>query len=365
MPADHSSLPVRYVNGNAMRAEAETAAAQGVSDSQVQGERHKGRRPGIRGSSSWDQGWVHTCAVVPPRAVVAAGAVVWRSGPEEMELLIVHRPRHGDWSVPKGKLDPGEQLPATAVREVFEETSVAIRLGLPLAQAEYDVLRPKPVTKRVSYWVGRPIGSGELTHVPDNEIDAVRWVGVSRVKKLLTYDRDRELVQRLLELHKTSWHKTRAVIVLRHAHAHPRSKWKGKDQLRPLSDQGHLEAKQLVPLLAAYGVTRVVSSTSTRCMQTVEPYLEHIGAELVTDAGFSEEDASPRRIAKRLGTLATDEEPTVLCTHRPVLPLVMSALGIRPEQLDPADVLVAHRRRGRVVGTERHRAAQNGPNGTA
>ena len=66
--------------------------------------------------------------MVAPRTVLAAGAAVWRSGKAEMELLVVHRPRHGDWSLPKGKLDPGERLPVTAVREVLEETSVPIRL---------------------------------------------------------------------------------------------------------------------------------------------------------------------------------------------------------------------------------------------
>jgi 8-oxo-dGTP diphosphatase len=292
--------------------------------------------------------------VVASRTVLAAGAAVWRSGKGEMELLVVHRPRHGDWSLPKGKLDPGERLPVTAVREVLEETSVPIRLGLPLSTVEYDVKNPKPMTKRVSYWVGRPIGSGDLAHVPDNEIDSVRWVGVSEIDEVLTYDRDRELVDQLLELRKKSWHKTRSVVVLRHAHALPRAKWTGDDQLRPLSEQGLREAHELVPLLAAYGVSQVVTSPSTRCVQTVEPYVEHLGAEMVVDEGLSEEEADPRKVAKRLRILSVDERPTVLCTHRPVLPLVLAALGLQPEPLELAQIVVVHRRRGRSVGTETH-----------
>src|SRR4028119_2057106 len=222
------------------------------------------------------------CTLAPvaaPRTVLAAGAVVRRPSEDDLELLVVHRPRHGDWSLPKGKLDPGEQLRVTAVREVLEETSVPIRLGLPLTQMRCEVSRPKPMTKEVSYWVGRPIGSGDLSHVPDEEIDGVRWVVASQANQLLTYERDHALVQQLLDLRKRSWHKTRAVIVLRHAHAVARSKWEGKDQLRPLSDQGLREAHELVPLLGAFGVSRVVSSPSTRCVQSVEPYVEHLGAD--------------------------------------------------------------------------------------
>ena len=290
--------------------------------------------------------------MVHPRPVLAAGAVVWRPAKDDLELLVVHRPRHGDWSLPKGKVDPDEQLPVTAVREVLEETSVPIRLGLPLAQMRYEVTRPKPMTKHVSYWVGRPIGSGDLSHVPDDEIDEVRWVSASRVKKLLTYERDHELVEQLLNLRERSWHKTRALIVLRHAHAVARSKWEGKDQLRPLSEQGLREAHELVPLLGAFGVSRVVSSPSTRCVQSVEPYLEHLGAALVLDDGLSEEEADPRKVAKRLRTLAADQRPTVLCTHRPVLPMVLAALGVQPEPLALAGMVVVHRRRGRMIATE-------------
>jgi 8-oxo-dGTP diphosphatase len=280
--------------------------------------------------------------------------VVWRPGGGEIEVLAIHRPAHGDWTIPKGKLDPGERLPVTAVREVLEETSVPIRLGLPISVVEYEVTRPRPLTKRVSYWVGRPLGAGEITHRANHEVDDVRWVASSQAPGLLTYDRDRELVTSLLELERTARHKTRPLVVLRHGHAHARARWKGPDQLRPLSDQGLREAHQLVPMLAAYGVTRVVSSSSTRCVQTVKPYAEHLGAEVVTDAGLSEERADPHTVAKRLRTVAADDRPTVLCTHRPVLPLVLAALGVSPQRLEPAGLLVAHRRRGRVVGTEVH-----------
>jgi 8-oxo-dGTP diphosphatase len=292
--------------------------------------------------------------VPAPRKVLAAGAVVWRPAGDDIELLVIHRPTHGDWTIPKGKVDPGERLPVTAVREVLEETSVPIRLGLPISTIEYEVARPEPILKQVSYWVGRPIGSGQISHTGDHEVDEVRWVTAAKAPERLTYARDRELVAQLLELRKKSWHKTRAVIVLRHARAVARSKWEGEDSLRPLSEQGLREAHELVLLLAAYGVTRVVSSSSTRCTQTVEPFVEHLGAELVLDDGLSEEQADPRKVAKQLRALAADEQPTVLCTHRPVLPMVLAALGVAPEPIQPSGFVVVHRRRGRGVGIERY-----------
>lgn len=281
--------------------------------------------------------------------------MVWRPGQEEIEVLVIHRTSRRDWSFPKGKLDPGERLPATAVREVLEETSVPIRLGLPISTVQYDVTKPKLLTKRVSYWVGRPLSTGDVTHGADDEVDDVRWVPVSKAPGLLTYERDHKLVAQLMQLKKASQHKTKPLIVLRHGHAHPRAKWKQPDQLRPLSAQGLREAHRLVPLLAAYGVTRVISSSSTRCVQTVDPYVEHLGAEVTIDAGLSEERATGKAVTKRLRELVPDDRPTALCTHRPVLGLVLAALGLPPQQLEPAEMLIAHLRRGRVVGQETHR----------
>jgi len=287
--------------------------------------------------------------------VLAAGAVVWRPGSEDIEILVVHRPSHGDWTLPKGKQDPGERLPVTAVREVLEETSIPVRLGLPLAEVDYPVTKPAPMTKRVSYWAARPIGSGDLAHEANAEVDEVRWVDVSEVSRLLTYDRDRDLVDRLEKLRTTSWHKTRPLVVLRHGHARPRARWDGDDRLRPLSDQGMREAHQLVPLLAAYGVTRVVSSDSARCVSTVEPYARHLGVEVEAAPELTEQQADPRTVDERLTALVAAKEAVVVCTHRPVLPLALAAIGVQPHRLEPGEMVVAHRRRGRVVGTERHR----------
>ena len=102
--------------------------------------------------------------------VLAAGAVVIRKD----AVLLVHRPRYGDWSFPKGKLDRGELAPVAAVREVLEETGVRVRLGTPLASQRYPA---GSRIKTVSYWHGRvvgdPTGDGD---VGKDQNDAGAWV---------------------------------------------------------------------------------------------------------------------------------------------------------------------------------------------
>jgi len=114
-------------------------------------------------------------------------------------------------------------------------------------------------------------------------------------------------------------------------------------------------------VLAAYGVRRLVSSSSVRCVQTLEPYAEATGRRLRSDDVLSEEDATPRRIRRLVAdqTVWLEERPAsagglVLCTHRPVLPWVFEALDLDDPGLAAGEMLVAHLRKGRVRATERH-----------
>jgi ADP-ribose pyrophosphatase YjhB (NUDIX family) len=82
------------------------------------------------------------------------------AGRGELKVALVHRPRYDDWSWAKGKLDPGEEWPVAAVREVFEETGLHVRLGRPLPSAAYTVLSgsgPR-VAKEVRYWAAEVVG---------------------------------------------------------------------------------------------------------------------------------------------------------------------------------------------------------------
>jgi 8-oxo-(d)GTP phosphatase len=281
----------------------------------------------------------------PPRAdIVAAGAVVWRPG---RQVLLVHRPRYDDWSFPKGKLDPGEPTPVAAVREVAEETGLRVRLGSPLSSQRYPVAGGR--TKDVHYWVARVVGDDDISgYLANDEIDEVAWVPTAKARHRLTYDYDRATLAQAL----AASAKTRTLVVLRHGGAEARKSWPHDDRGRPLVGAGHVQAEALVPLLAAYAVSRVATSSSTRCVQTVEPYAEAAGVPVERHDGLSEEDATAESVEAVVdGLLAT--RSAVLCTHRPVLPLVLDAIGLKRVKLDPAALLVVHHRRGEIVAVER------------
>jgi 8-oxo-dGTP pyrophosphatase MutT (NUDIX family) len=122
----------------------------------------------------------------------AAGGVVLRDRDCGLEVLVVHRPRYGDWTFPKGKAEPGEPDEACALREVEEETGLRCELGQELPATEY--LDAQGRSKRVRYWRMRPLDERiELLH----EVDEARWVPVDEARELLTYARDLALLDAL------------------------------------------------------------------------------------------------------------------------------------------------------------------------
>ncbi|HSI25902.1 MAG TPA: NUDIX hydrolase [Aeromicrobium sp.] len=298
-----------------------------------------------------------------PRVIHAAGGVVWRprapqrdGAKERVEVLLVHRPGYKDWTFPKGKPDKGESLPATATREILEETGYAVRLCHPLPETLYRV---RGGMKRVSYWVARPVGPQEKFK-PNREIDQVRWVRISEARKLLTYDHDRVLLKAFTALRDAKAHRTRTVIVLRHAVARTRTGWKADDdERRPLTKPGLLQADKLQELLGAYGVRRVITSPAVRCAETVDGYAKSIKTFLEVDDRLSEA-AKPKNVQLSVAAALSRKAPLVICTHRPTLPHVFAALGLEPIELAPAEGLVIHHRKGKVVATEpfAHRTAR-------
>jgi len=125
--------------------------------------------------------------------VQAAGGVVWRSSGDGLEILLVHRPRYDDWSLPKGKLDRGETFEDAARREVEEETGLRCELGSFLGETNYHDRKGR--SKVVRYWAMRA-GEGEFS--PDDEVDELRWVPAAEAGPELSYGFDRELVQRVI-----------------------------------------------------------------------------------------------------------------------------------------------------------------------
>ncbi|WP_245927744.1 NUDIX hydrolase [Nocardioides silvaticus] len=284
-----------------------------------------------------------------PPDIRAAGVVTFRPG---REVLLVHRPKYDDWSFPKGKLERWEHPAAAAVREVAEETGLHVRLGPPLTSQRYRTGRRM---KTVQYWTGRVVGDDDVSlYRPNDEIDQVAWVRLDKAEAMLTYPYDRETLAEAAAVRR----RTHAVVVLRHAQARSRKAWRADDALRPLLKSGLTDAQRLVPLLAAYDVDRVVSSTSTRCVQTVAPYADVADREIDTRRRLSEEHVSEKGVQKVLDQLLDHDRGGVICTHRPVLPTVYDALGLRPaeqgEELAPAELLVLHVRKAGIVSVERH-----------
>jgi len=317
--------------------------------------------------------------------ILAAGAVVWRGDVSSPEILLVHRPKYDDWTLPKGKALAGEPLPQTAVREVREETGLPITLGRPLpAQGYLRGVRPK----RVDYWaatVNEPAANGgpsdpsdnlagssspdqavsaggprqvdtSTQFMPNHEVDAIEWLRVDRAQDRLTYPRDAEVLAALLEAPTP----TAPYIFLRHAYAGLPAAWRGDDAQRPLDETGFEQAATLADVLACYGSARVLSSPTLRCTQTVVPYAARTARPVETTPALAV-DAPYQQAVEELRELLSAESPVVLCGHGEGLPALVAwacaALGAAPPidaSLGKGAFWALHVAKGAVVGTEYH-----------
>lgn len=312
--------------------------------------------------------------------VRAAGAILWRERGRHLQVALVHRPAYNDWSWPKGKPNDGEPLPIAAVREVEEETGIRVVLGQPLGSIRYRLAGGR--TKETTYWAARGDLRGpwarartEVRRAPMREIDEVRWVEAHQALRMLTYDRDRVPLRILLD----KWDDDRldswTLVIARHGRSRRRSAWKGTEADRPLTELGAHQAVALIPFLSAFGVDKVVSSPWKRCHDTVLPYADAAGLEIEVRDELTEDAHALRPKAARKVTdaeIRTPDVSVVICTHRPVLPTIMSLLAaVAPARLaqkipseDPwlgaGELLVVHltrhaRRGVTVVDVERIR----------
>jgi 8-oxo-dGTP diphosphatase len=127
--------------------------------------------------------------------IAAAGGLVTRSGgrDDDVEVLLVHRPKYDDWSFPKGKVEQGETDEQAAAREVREETGFDVALGAELETVHYFDGRGRP--KRVRYWMMTIVGG--VASVPNDEVDELRWLAPGDASTLLTYEYDQALARQL------------------------------------------------------------------------------------------------------------------------------------------------------------------------
>ncbi len=273
-----------------------------------------------------------SAAVVPAnKAVLAAGAVLWRLNGDSAapEVAVIHRPRYDDWSLPKGKVDVGENEPMTAVREVHEETGYRSHLGRRLAAVSYSV--EEQGMKKVRYWAARCV-DGEFT--PNAEVDEMIWLPIADAIKRLGYAHDRKVLRRFGKLPAD----TQTVIIVRHGTAGSKSRYKGDDQKRPLDKKGRAQAESLVGQLLAFGAETLYAADRLRCHQTIAPLAEELGAPihnepLLTEEAYADDRKSARR---RILEIAAAGGTPVICTQGKVIPDLIAWWcerdGVRPDK---------------------------------
>jgi 8-oxo-dGTP diphosphatase len=288
-------------------------------------------------------------------AVYAAGGVVWRVVDGKLRVLLIHRTKYRDVTLPKGKVDPGEMLAETAVREIHEETGIRVALGVPVGVSRYRL--PSKRIKIVHYWAAEATEAAirASAFVPNKEIAALEWVSPKKALRRLSYPVDTEILETFVRLVDEGVLRTFPIVALRHAKALSREEWKGKDAARALSPRGRRQAASIVGPLLAFGVRRIVSSPAVRCLETVKPLSDAIGRKIDTTGLIGqdawEEGKSDARTV--VGDRVRARKPSLLCSHGPVLPDILSELALATgtlrgsylgsaSALDPAAFSVVH-----------------------
>ncbi|KAA0962838.1 MULTISPECIES: NUDIX domain-containing protein [Microbacterium] len=264
------------------------------------------------------------------KAVYAAGAVVWRLIDGKLRILLIHRTKYRDITLPKGKVDPGEMLAETAVREVHEETGIRVSLGVPVGVSRYHL--PSKKQKVVHYWAAEATAEAirASTFVPNREIAALEWVSIKKARARLSYPVDLEILDFFANLVDDGVLRTFPVIALRHAKALSRSDWDGADAARPLTERGQHQASSIVGPLRAFGVRRIVTSDAVRCVQTVTPLAAALDRKKVKTEAISQDAWEEGRDDLRsvVGRRVRSGKPAVLCSHGPVLPGILTELAL-------------------------------------
>ncbi|MEO5922136.1 MAG: NUDIX domain-containing protein [Pseudolysinimonas sp.] len=262
--------------------------------------------------------------------VLAAGAVCWKvTAKGNLKILVVHRTQHRDVSLPKGKVDPGETLPETAVREIAEETGLVIGLGPPLGVVEYQL--PNGRDKVVYYWSAEvsPLAIANSTFASNDEIESLTWMKLDTARASLSYPHDVDIVDRFVKLYELGRARTFAIIALRHGKAMPPDDWDGPDATRPLIQRGVDQGASVALGIAAYRPAALLSSPAVRCMSTIAPTARITGLDVTEVDGISQDAYSRNsdRVARIVHYALENAQSTVLCSHGPVLPQIIAAVA--------------------------------------
>jgi 8-oxo-dGTP diphosphatase len=251
------------------------------------------------------------------RLIHSAGGVLWRPAADgTVQIAVVGRDRYSDWTLPKGKRNRGEPTLAAAVREVWEETGT---LGIPQVRLPgIRYLTGEPDTeKTVEYWSMQ--ATGDTSFTPNDEVSALKWLDPAAAMATLTYGHDRGVLAAFTALKPI----TGLCVLVRHARAGSKEEWQGPDELRPLDDQGVVEAARLASLLALFKPARVYAAPVNRCVETVAP----LGLVVRTDTIFGEtRAAAPKAVADRIRELVAETGRVVVSSQGAVIPPTLMAL---------------------------------------
>jgi 8-oxo-dGTP diphosphatase len=258
----------------------------------------------------------------------AAGGVLWRPvtadpGEPGVEVALVHRPRHGDWSLPKGKLAPGEPEVEGAVREVLEETGYRVRVGRPLGETRYLKVVAGVERLKVVHWWAMRAETGAFA--PNDEIDDLEWLSLDAASARLARDSERVVLERFAHGPAA----TRTVLVVRHASAGSATTWTGDDARRPLDEDGWAQADGLARLLSRFDVADIVSADVDRCVQSVAPLAEALGLEVrqepvLSEAAYPGHENDAVALLRSLGAPTRD---AVACTQGTVIPDLLARVA--------------------------------------
>jgi 8-oxo-(d)GTP phosphatase len=262
----------------------------------------------------------------PP--IRAAGGVVWRrldgaDGEAGVEVAVIHRPRYGDWSLPKGKVSARESDLEGAVREVLEETGFHVRVGRGLGETRYVKSDGTGLRQKVVRWWSMQVEAG--TFSPTREVDALRWLSLAEAADQLTRDTDRDVLERFAR----GTVPTRSVLLVRHGVAGSAATWPGDDRDRPLDACGIEQADELVRLLAHYEVGSILSADVRRCTATVKPLADALGLPvrpepLLSEVGYPGREEEAVALLRRLGDA---EHDAVACSQGEVIPDLVGRLA--------------------------------------
>ena len=281
----------------------------------------------------------------------AAGALLWRENSElKIEIALIHRPRYGDWSLPKGKIEEGESSLRCAFREVIEETGITPQFGRELGSVEY---KEPAGLKRVKYWAAKALTDEFL---PNEEVDEIKWLDPDDALARATHESDRTIINNFLAQEP----RTDTLIIVRHTKALERGDWDEDDSKRTLDERGLAQSEALIQHLEPFGIDEIYSSDYIRCVETVTPLAQSRGLKITEIPNLNEAnfEFDPERAISFANAVKQDEKNILICSHNPVIPTMLRGIlntKLKNKdliKLEPGDAWIVHRVRGEIVGLD-------------